>query len=214
LAAVENYETTHKALETLEKEHEEKRGEVMRPFPEKPEGPGVTTGSVWDALCATKEASFSFALGMGLGGGAKGFAEQLAPKPREALVQDKMNELGSPAHEDELRAIKTQTMVHELMNNDPVISGYPYDDVIEAFNHLSETAPKAMQQRVMAQSLLRRYLEQAANIDPFDIDQMMGLESKLTERDMPGAVTRGGWTSGVMRELPKPVQPEKKPTAV
>jgi len=134
-------------------------------------------------------------------------AESFAPKSREDMVQDKMNELGAPEHEDALRAIRTKTMVHEMMTSDSIISGYPYADVLDAFNHLSEVAPRAMQQRVMAQALIRKYLEQAAALDPFDVDQLLGVEGKISERDMPATLAKGNYLAGPMRELgPAPVR--------
>ena len=61
-----------------------------------------------------------------------------------------------------------------------------------------------MQHRVMAQSLIRKYLEQATALDPFDTDQMLDIEGKMVRRDMPEAVT-GHFSPGGMRELGPPL---------
>jgi hypothetical protein len=199
------------ALDTFEAELPEKKAEALRPFCQSP-GNGVLVGSVWDNQSQTKQAAGLLGLTMAgvLGGSARGLAEKVTPKSKEELVQDKLQELAAPDHEDKLRAIRMQTMMHEMMASDPVISGYDPEMVMEAFNHLSEVAPRAMQQRVMAQALLRKYLEQASAIDPFDVDQALDVEGKLAERDMPQQLA-ANQSTGVMRELGPP---QSKPRGV
>lgn len=191
------------ALEQFENELPQRTAETLRPFGKS--GPSVIVGSVWDNHSPTKQASVAgFGLAGLAGGLSRGLGSKLLPASREELVQKKLKELGSPDHEDKLRAIRAQTMMHELMAADPVISGHPQEDVIEAFNHLSEVAPRAMQQRVMARALVRKYLEQAANVDPFDIDQLLDVEEKIQQRDMPAALAANQYT-GPSRELGPPV---------
>jgi len=186
LDAMTDFTAKRTALETFEDGLVEKRAEILRPFVLAPEQ-DVIIGSVWDNQSRTKQAAGLFSLGIAgfMGGSARGLAEKIAPKSTEQMVQEEMNRLATPEHEDKLRAIRLQTMIHEMMASDPVISGYDPEEVMDAYNHLSEVAPRAMQQRVMAQALIRRYLEQASAIDPFDVDQLLGVESKLIDRDMP-----------------------------
>jgi len=211
LDAMTDFSTKRTSLEQLETYLPEKRAEVLRPFALGPET-DVITGSVWDNQSQTKQASGLLGLGIAgfMGGSARGLAEKVAPKSREDLVQDKLQELSSSEHEDKLRAIRTQTMMHEMMASDPVIGGYDPGDVMEAYNHLAQVAPRAMQQRVMAQALIRKYLEQASAIDPFDVDQMLDVESKFTDRDMPRQLTPTH-AMGQMRELGPPIS---KPRSV
>jgi len=192
-------------LDAFEKELPEKRAETLAPFGLSPET-DVITGSVWDNQSQTKQAVSLLGLGLAgaVGGSARGLANKMAPKTKEDLIQEKLQELGAPDHEDRLRAIRMQTMMHEMMASDPVISGYDPAAVMEAYNHLSEVAPKAMQQRVMAQALLRKYLEQASAIDPFDVDQMLDVEGKLTNRDMPQQLMANA-APGPARELGPPM---------
>lgn len=186
LDAMADFNDKRSALDTLEAELPEKRAETLRPFGLSSET-DVIVGSVWDNQSQTKEAAGLLGLSLAgfMGGSARGMAEKISPKSREDLVQEKLQELASPEHEDKLRAIRVQTMIHEMMAGDSVISGYDPEAVMEAYNHLSEVAPRAMQQRVMAQALIRKYLEQASAIDPFDVDQLLDVESKITDRDMP-----------------------------
>jgi hypothetical protein len=215
LDAVDVYTAAAANLNDAEVANGEKRAELLRPFvgslPAR-----AYTGSV------VKEAGIGHdAASMMLANAVADFAsKRMEVKPdKEQMVQESLNELGDPAHEDKLRAIRTQAMIHELMAGDPVISGYGYNDVINAHNHLSEVAPKAMQQRVMAQAMLRKYLEQSSSLDPFDTAWMLDVNKSLDERDMPEAMR--GYRTGAQRGMgnPIPVQgqsvapasPEKAP---
>ena len=166
--------------ETFAKEAGEKIAEYLRPFV--PSGNGVITGSVWDAVSRTKEAGsiLPFAAGSALGNLAKGMGDKLVP-PRQQLVDKTVERLGE--NDNRLRAIQTQTMLHDLMNNDPILAGYQPEQVVDAYNQLSEVAPRAAQHRMITQSLLRKYLEQATAVDAFDVDQLLGVEKKLIEQD-------------------------------
>lgn len=199
------------ALDKFEEELPEKKAEALRPFCQRP-GNDVIVGSVWDNQSQTKQAAGLLGLTVAglVGGSARGMSEKMLPKSKEDLIQERMQELADPAHEDKLRAIRMQTMMHEMMATDPVISGYEPEMVLEAFNHLSEVAPRAMQQRVMAQALLRKYLEQASALDTFDVDQMLDVEGKIQERDMPQQLAQSQST-GTMRELGPP---QSKPRGI
>jgi len=210
LDTMADFEQKRATLIAFEQELPEKRAGALRPFCQTPEN-DVIVGSVWDNRSLTKEAIGLAGLTLAgiMGRSAGGMAGKLAPKSKEELVQAQMDNLASPSHEDSLRAIRMQTMIHELMLSDPVISGYDKEAVLEAYNHLSEVAPRAMQTRTMAQALIRKYLEQASAIDPFDIDQALDVESKLTDRDMPTQLM-AAQSPGVTREMGPP-QSRPKP---
>jgi len=200
--AIARFNDTKKALADFEAALPEKRAETLRPFA--PDRPNVITGSVWDNQSQTKSASFmGLTMAGALGGTAKGLAEKYAPETREELIQKHLKSIADPGHEDHLRAIRAQAMIHEMMSADPVISGYDHSDVIDAYNHLAEVAPRAMQHRVMAQGLIRKYLEQASAIDPFDVEQALKIEGQVADRDMPQQLANVG-RMGVSRELGPP----------
>jgi len=117
--------------------------------------------------------------GAAIGGGARAIGEKLIPKSKPELVESRMDELGTTEHENKLREIQTQTMLHDLMLNDPVISGYDPEQVMSAFNHLSEVAPEATHKRLLAQALMRQYLSQGDVLDPYDVNQLLDVERKL-----------------------------------
>ena len=116
-----------------------------------------------------------------------------------------MRELSEPAHETKLKTIRTQAMLHDLMANDPVISGYEPDQVVNAFNQVNQLAPQAMQQRMVAQTLMRKFLEQDSNVDLFEQDSLLGMEGKLQQQlqqfQQPMTAGPGG---GGGAQAPKP----------
>lgn len=186
---------------------------LVRPFAQ-PTVPPVITGSVWahQSRIEKQALTLTTALGMGVAGGAgKDLAANITPDTREELINKRLEEISTPEHEDKLRAIRLQAMIHEMMLGDPVISGYAPADVMDAYNNLAETAPRAMQQRIMAQALLRKYLEQASAMDPYDVSQMLNIEQSLQGRDMPAGLLRADVPTGSARELGMGTKPAPRP---
>lgn len=87
------------------------------------------------------------------------------------------NNITDPDHEAQLRNIQTQAMLQDMLINDPVVSSYDPSEALNAFNDIVATAPSAANQRLLMQSLLRKRLEQG-NMDPFEADQLLGIEQK------------------------------------
>jgi hypothetical protein len=81
-------------------------------------------------------------------------------------------------------------MLEDLMTNDPVIRGYSPDDVIQAYNDIVDTAPRAADQRMLLQGLMRRHLSGESTTDPFDVQQnILGSEKLLGEtQDAPAQI--------------------------
>jgi len=181
LERVSEFNTSREAMDGAEKFASEQSQEALRPFVQRPEH-SVITGSVWEDPSQTeKQAVGPIGLGLGgaIAGGVGGFAQKFAPKSKDELIDDRMDDLAGTEHEQSLRGIQSKTMLHDLMMNDPVISGYDPDQVVDAYNQISQMAPRATHRRLMAQTLLRKYLEQGQTLDPFDIDQMMDVERKI-----------------------------------
>lgn len=173
LAHWQHCKTAHEILAAgLAKTNEE----LLRPFDQRPSSP-ITLS------CFDKEAN-SFAWGM-TGGAVKdvlgGLAKTISP-PNEKLLQRSMQELNDPQHESQLRNIRTQATLQDLMANDDVISGYPSDEVLSAFNEIGGLSPRSTDQRLVMQSLLRRRLAQGA-LDGFEINQLLDTEDRLKRRD-------------------------------
>jgi hypothetical protein len=182
------YKQAIKEYEQAEQEAVAKAAEIRRPFCQTG-AHGEITGSVWDHRSRTEKAAGNF--GAGLAGAILAnplgkMVDSLSPDTHEVALAKKVKAIGSPRHEANLRAIQTQTLLHDLMLGDDVISGYPPDQVLQAYNALSEVAPTAMSRRALAQSALRKQLAQGQT-DMFDLDQLAKIEERL--RDMRVADT-------------------------
>jgi hypothetical protein len=82
-----------------------------------------------------------------------------------------------PEHESQLKNIRTQAMLHSLMLHDPVIKGYNPNEVLNAFNEISQTAPRISDQTLVMQPLLRKRLSQGV-LDPFEVSQIMTMDKQ------------------------------------
>jgi hypothetical protein len=128
----------------------------------------------------------------GFGGGvARDMVEHIGksiqPPTQNAAVQKTLDSLTDPNHEAYLRSIRTNAALQDLMLNDPVISSHGPDDVTQAFNDIVELSPRVADQHMLLQTLLRNRLTKG-QLDPFEVDQLLGMEQKLQKRDSPRPV--------------------------
>lgn len=110
------------------------------------------------------------------------------PTPTSDLVAGVASRIGDPQHEEELSAIRTRSMLDQLMLTDDVIKGYEPKQVVDAYSQLSSVSPRAVRNPVYARTMLRKYLEQGGVVDPFEINQLLDAENKLVTREskIPG----------------------------
>jgi hypothetical protein len=91
-------------------------------------------------------------------------------------------DLTNPEHELQLKNIRSQATLHDLMNHDPVISGYDPDEVATAFNELATVMPNVIESPAVLQTVLRKRLESGALAD-FDVYQLLEMDKIRAERD-------------------------------
>lgn len=103
-------------------------------------------------------------------------------KPTAALEQGMYEKLTDPTHEAEMRSIKVQAMLNDLMANDDVISQADPQEVMEHFNELSQMAPRAVEQPMMVRAQLRKRLQQGS-ADPYEADLLLKAENSLRQRE-------------------------------
>lgn len=107
------------------------------------------------------------------------FSAARGPTPtREDRVSGMVDELNDPAHDEKLRQIRSRAMLHELLNRDEVLASYNPREVMRAYNNLSSLAPRASQQPVNAQSVLRRWATQGG-AEPFEAKEQLDIEKGL-----------------------------------
>ena len=92
-------------------------------------------------------------------------------------VEDKLNE---PDHNDELRGIRAQVMLAEMMGDpDNPISEYPPEEVMARYNELAQLAPRISEQSAAMQPLLAKRL--AGQTEPFEIKEISDIEKGLKD---------------------------------
>jgi hypothetical protein len=107
-------------------------------------------------------------------------ARGIAPPDKDKLVQKQMQAIGSPEHEQKMQDISTQSMLHDLLANDEVVSGYDPFEVTNAYNNLSQIAPRTAQHPLAVQAMLRKQLSQGS-LDPFEVEQAIKMEGQLSK---------------------------------
>jgi len=90
--------------------------------------------------------------------------------------------ISTPEHELQLKNIRAQATLHDLMMNDPVISGHDPKDVAMAFNDIASTAPGIVESPAALQAFLRKRLE-AGQFADFDVKQLLDMEKTKADRD-------------------------------
>jgi len=71
-------------------------------------------------------------------------------------------------------------MLHDLLANDEVVSGYDPFEVTNAYNNLSQIAPRTAQHPLAVQAMLRKQLSQGS-LDPFEVEQAIKMEGQLSK---------------------------------
>jgi hypothetical protein len=111
-----------------------------------------------------------------------GTLDFLDPRDPKDLSQGAYKDLTDPAHATELQNIRAQGVLHDLLLNDPVISGHDPHDVTLAFNEIAEVAPQSVSSPATMQALLRKRLEAGAMAD-FDVAQLVNMEKAKAETE-------------------------------
>jgi len=84
-----------------------------------------------------------------------------------------------PVHEAELSKIKAQAMLTDFLANDPVISTYDSDQVLDAYDQIAQLTPRVALQPAVMRGELRRLLQQQDTLEPFEASQLVGIEESL-----------------------------------
>lgn len=88
----------------------------------------------------------------------------------------------TPEHELELKNIRAQSTLHDMLTNDPVISGYDATEVANVFNEIATAAPNIVDSPAILRAMLRKRLE-AGQFADFDAKQLLEMDKIKTERD-------------------------------
>jgi hypothetical protein len=103
-------------------------------------------------------------------------------KDPKSMLREQYQQLTDPSHENALKTIRAKSIVHDMVLNDPVISGYDPQDVAMAFNEIAELAPSLIDAPGMIRPLLRKRLESGQLAD-FDVKQILEMDKLRADRD-------------------------------
>lgn len=139
-----------------------------------------------------------------------GIGDRFNPKGQynEALL-DATQSLQDPDLREDIRQINIMTMLNDLLTDDPVISEYDPEEVIEYFNELAQVAPEAVDKPAIMRDMLRRSLQQGS-IPAFEAGQAAGLSNDLARQQQSGQQERD-LTTRVLEE--NRLRDETMPTA-
>lgn len=110
---------------------------------------------------------------------AQVFGESDKPPGAVKKIYD---ELQDPAHEMAMHKIRTNGVLHDLMLNDPAISGHDPAEIAEAFNSITDLAPQFADSPGLMGSVLRKRLESGGLAD-FDVKQLLEMDKLRADRD-------------------------------
>lgn len=103
-------------------------------------------------------------------------------KDPNKILREQFQQLTDPSHENALKTIRAKSIMHDMVLNDPVISGYDPQDVAMAFNEIAELAPSLVDAPGMIRPILRKRLESGQLAD-FDVKQILDMDKLRADRD-------------------------------
>lgn len=121
--------------------------------------------------------------------------QQAQPASTQDLVRGYEDRLTDPDHENQLRTIRAKAMLTEFMSNDDIISGYDPNEVLNAYNAISQLAPRSSTQPAVIRPLLQKWLAQGGKIEPFEAAETANIENTITKNQNPEGVTQHGMSA-------------------
>jgi hypothetical protein len=114
----------------------------------------------------------------GLGFNLANNLAQNAKQDNDKLIEDQIKKLESPDHINEMRKIRAQTLLTQLMSDpENPLSAYDPEEVLSEYNQMVQLSPRLADQPAAVGPLLNKRL--TGNTEPFELGQMLDLENKL-----------------------------------
>jgi len=90
----------------------------------------------------------------------------------------------------ERKGIQAKTMLHDMLKYDDVLRRADPNKVVQVFNDISKVAPRAVDSPLIMRGLMRKAIE-SNTYDPFEITNLINIETGLKKRDAPVKVDQG-----------------------
>ncbi len=187
----QSFKTSQEAYTAAVKTAQNESAALLSPFAPGPEVGHSVLANLSSPLTLHKVAGPIKALGSMISSGfglmpAGDAAKAIGKKVIGAPTDDDKKELSSlmdPAHEMEIRNIQSEALLNDLMANDEVVRGHNPDDVVDAYNEISQIAPYASNKKAIIRDLLRKRLSGGgAALDQFAIGDALNSQGKLREQ--------------------------------
>jgi hypothetical protein len=147
--------------------------------------PGMTERQVHDTIWEKKA---NMLTGM-LGGMAMKLKDGPSPSEVDAngLLKARV-QLNDPMHQSELRRLDAETMLNRLVNEDEVIASYSPEQVADAFEEISQSAPGLLDNPSLFRANLRRQL--GGHLTPHDANDMVEQDQRVRATVAPPALSK------------------------
>lgn len=126
-------------------------------------------------------------LGIGL---AKNIGDTVEGE-HDKRVERQINKLDSPDHLNELRKIRAQTTLTQLLSDpDNPLSQYDPEEVLSKYNELVQLSPRLADQLGAIGPLLNKQM--IGNTEPFEISELLKMEKTLRDTQSTPSTTQRG----------------------
>lgn len=109
----------------------------------------------------------------------------------ESAKSKALEKIYDPQHEAVMSTARVKAMMNDFLANDDILSTYPQEKVMDAYNQLARMAPVASQQPAVMRGMLRKMIQQGGVVEPFEVSQLENIESGLRKLS-PGALPSVG----------------------
>lgn len=110
--------------------------------------------------------------------------EMLGDDDSSLKFEQEVQQSIDPEQNAQIRGAKVKAMLNELMTSDPVISGYDPQQVLLAYNEISQMTPRVAEQPAILRGMLARRLEMGRT-EPFEAEQAITAETGLQRVENP-----------------------------
>jgi len=117
---------------------------------------------------------------------AGGNLASMLTTPVHKVPVEKMPSLIDPKQEANIREVSAKVMLNDMMTNDPVISGYPVEDVLSAFNQAAALAPALSTEPLAMRALIAKILQTGGRLDLAEVKDLARTESDVRENRLLG----------------------------
>lgn len=155
-----------------------------QPYPDSESSFPLHSNIMGEKLGGTASGMFASGAGFGL---ARSLAEG-AGGDHDKEVEKQMHHLDSPEHLNELRKIRAQTVLTQLMSDpDNPLSQYDPEEVLSKYNEMVQLSPRLADQSGGIGPLLNKRM--IGNTEPFEVAELLKMEGSLKDTQSDSTIS-------------------------